>query len=54
MTNGDRIRQMSNEELALTIMCPNDFTDAGIRCNPNKDNCIHCCLEWLKEERKND
>lgn len=55
MTNGDRLRQMTDEELAEVVEfqeCSND----KVRC-PKLDqgnSCIHSCqeafLEWLKQE----
>lgn len=51
MTNGDRIRAMSDEELALTIMCPNDAGLAEIECAPLDENgCAQCTLDWLQEK----
>lgn len=50
MTNGDKIRAMSDEELAVVIMCKNDMVKLGAGCtNPNQ-NCVNCSFEWLKEE----
>lgn len=46
MTNGERIRDMSDEELAEIIMCPYD-TDPSV-CN-YKGVCLDCRLEWLKQ-----
>ena len=46
MTNSERIRNMSDEELAEIIMCPYD-TDPSV-CN-YKGVCLDCCLEWLKQ-----
>lgn len=48
MTNADRIRQMTDEELAEVIMCHmGDWIcdDAHIDMS-----CIECTLRWLKEE----
>jgi hypothetical protein len=45
MTNADRIRAMSDEELAdfiASLDCP----DRRRECNGNCDSCV---LEWLKE-----
>ena len=50
MTNGERIRDMSDEELAEIIMCPYD-TDPSV-CN-YKGVCLDCCLEWLKQPVEN-
>lgn len=46
MTNGDKIRQMSDEELAEVICCQN---------YKHKDDCFNtpcseCIKEWLKQE----
>lgn len=52
-TNADRIRSMSNEELAATLFderyCPPNrlYFD----CNHESD-CNRCRLEWLKENYK--
>lgn len=45
MTNADRIRSMTDEELASKIMCPyeREYRDC-------KDDCYECCLKWLKSE----
>ena len=58
MTNADRIRAMSDEELARLIVsealsydyiCPSPLPK--IDCAPkNEDECIKCWLWWLKEE----
>lgn len=51
MTNGDRIREMSDEELAVTLMCPNDMGMADIPCTHSDScNCCQCLLDWLKQE----
>lgn len=54
MTNADKIRNMSDEELVEVFMdAGHDFPSY---CNPiAADNgcnydCGKCCLEWLKEE----
>ncbi len=51
MTNADRIRVMTDEELAGwlsdmhdSVTCPNG---GAIDCNPS---CKRCWLDWLKEE----
>lgn len=46
MTNYDRIKQMSIDEMAHTIMCPYD-TDANM-CN--EVDCIKCTKQWLEQE----
>lgn len=64
MTNADRIRSMSNEELATFLadgggdrFCRNDQ-----QCGDDLDNnrhiplerCAACALAWLREEEDND
>ena len=55
MTNGDRIRQMSDEELAFVLAtdtCPNaDCTPADL-CKAHHHNCIACWADWLRKEAK--
>lgn len=50
MTNGERIRAMSDDELT------NQYVDAI--CHMHKDcpsiNCIDCALKWLKKEVSED
>ena len=48
-TNADRIRTMSDEELAECIENPNG--KPWYRCDECKwESCKECCLEWLKQE----
>ena len=56
MTNADRIRNMTDEELSSWI---NDHADCNCRCEAWKDGCMDsdstcmaAWLEWLKEEVK--
>ena len=49
MTNADRIRSMTDEELANVIMCPADFTGCDTKCDYH-NNCKDCTLNWLKKE----
>jgi len=54
MTNADRIRSMSDEELAAEMKeeggCPHDC-----ECPDVMDaDCYKCWLDWLKQEEKND
>lgn len=50
-TNADRIRSMSDEELAAVIMCPNESGQADIECDKSDNcNCYECCLKWLPSE----
>ena len=49
MTNGDMIRSMSDEDLALNIMCPNESGLAEIECDhSDKCDCYECCLDWIR------
>lgn len=51
MTNGDMIRSMLDEELAVTITCPNETGCAEIECDHSDAcNCRQCCLNWLRSE----
>lgn len=54
MTNADRIRQMSDEELAVTLICPAEYdVEFSKNCNCNAEmnmNCYKCTLKWLKKE----
>lgn len=50
-TNADRIRAMSDEELAMNMMCPNENGLAEIECNKDDScNCYECLLQWLQSE----
>lgn len=49
MTNGDRIREMSDEELAVIIMCPYDIDQDMCICDIEM-GCIECSRRWLEEE----
>lgn len=50
-TNGDKIRRMTDEELAMCMMCPNDCGLAEIECGKSDQcDCYQCILKWLKEE----
>ena len=53
-TNADRIRSMTDEELALAIMCPAEY-DSNFnkreKCNGEMNkNCYECSLKWLRAE----
>lgn len=50
MTNYEMIKNMSVEELAVTIMCPNETGMAEIKCDKDDCNCSKCCLDWLNQE----
>lgn len=50
MSNYEMIKNMSIEELAVTILCPNETGHAEIECDKSDSvNCCKCCLDWLKE-----
>lgn len=52
MINADRIRQMSDEELAVTLMCPAEYDyefNKNKNCNAEMDkDCCKCTLKWLQ------
>ena len=62
VTNGDRVRRFSNEQLALMLMCPNDACLDDIKCRRSetdkqilgpasqKNPCISCLYDWLNAE----
>lgn len=50
-TNADRIRSMTDEDLAIHTMCPNDTGLAEIECDKSDScNCYECLLNWLRAE----
>lgn len=51
MTNADKIRSMSDEELAMNMMCPNESGLGEIECDKSDYcNCYECLLKWLQSE----
>lgn len=48
-TNADCIRNMTDEELAMAIMCPAEFTGSDKVCDFSHD-CKDCTLAWLQKE----
>ena len=51
MTNGDRVRNMKDEDLAFVLMCPYEVEEG--MCNQNhQKNCYSCALDWLKQEEE--
>lgn len=58
MTNGDKIRNMTDEELAFVIMCPYDTIGEEDEIMPcmkqnfkaSPTNCCKCVEAWLKKE----
>ena len=55
-TNADRIRSMSDEELAEFIFeVIKGHIHRGIKCEICKRNdCVPCWLDWLKQEVSDD
>lgn len=52
-TNADRIRAMSDEELAVMFFNYHfSFTCPEQGCHECKESCMDCWLEWLKKEVK--
>lgn len=49
MTNADKIRAMSNSELAVVMMCPYDMTEPLPESCTFK-GCMECCQEWLRSK----
>lgn len=50
-TNGDVIRAMSDEALAMNMMCPNENGLGDIACDKSDScNCYECILKWLQQE----
>ncbi len=54
MTNAEKIRSMSDEELAVSIMCPAEYDlsfNKECKCNGEMNrNCCKCTLKWLQSE----
>ena len=52
-TNADRIRSMTDEELANIIECPygNPYFDEHLPC---KGSCHDCLLIWLQQTAEDD
>lgn len=50
ITNADRVRKMTDKELAFVLMCP--YQTEPDQCN--KKNCFTCVLEWLQREVEDD
>ena len=55
VTNADKIRAMSDEELAVTLMCPNEMGMTEIPCDHSDScNCCKCLLNWLQQPAEED
>lgn len=52
MTNGDKIRSMTDEELESFFLCELDYDvcPPGKHCNPQIIPCCNCWKNWLKQE----
>lgn len=51
-TNFDRIKEMTIDEMAAAIMCPNEIVcldEKQVRC---EEDCVACCKKWLESEVK--
>ena len=61
MTNADKIRSMTDEQLAEVYPCPYDtagsnimpcMLDDDVKGMPDEAYCRKCMLDWLKKEVK--
>ena len=53
MTNFEKIKQISVEDMALMLMCPAEYdTDFNkkSKCNGSFSNCYNYTLHWLESE----
>ena len=61
MTNADRIRKMTDEELTKIIMCPYDaagepadimpcIRDGNVQVSTSPHFCYECMRKWLRAE----
>ena len=51
LTNAQKIRAMSDEELAAIIMCPIQFDE---KADCVDGNCFQCSLKWLQQPAEED
>lgn len=51
MKNADKVRNMTDEELAFVLMCPYEVEE-GMCNQKHHPNCYHCVLEWLGKEEE--
>ena len=50
LTNFDMMRSMAMEQMAMTMMCPNESGLGMIECDQADDrDCFACCMNWLKQ-----
>lgn len=56
MKNADRFKTMTDEELALMLMCPAEYDNRfnkSQECNCNmRNDCFKCTLNWLQRDVK--
>lgn len=54
VTNAEKIRSMTDEELAMMLMCPAEYSlefSKTSECNGGMDrNCMECTLRWLRKQ----
>lgn len=52
MTNAEKIRAMSDEELSKKLTCPlpNDPCPSYFQLGRNANVCEQCIFDWLKQE----
>ena len=51
MTNYEKIKQMSVEEMAFMLMCPAEYDLSFKDCEGKYNrNCNECVKEWLEQE----
>lgn len=54
MTNFEKIKNMSVEEMAMALACPAEYDvefNRNQKCNGEMNrNCFKCALEWLESE----
>ena len=49
-TNADRIRQMSDEQLAVVLACP--YAECSFS-EFEETSCVYCIIDWLQQEVDN-
>ena len=58
MTNADRIRAMSDKELAELMRSMMDCDSCGnmfsFKCDESYEHCLSVCLEWLQKPAEED
>lgn len=54
MTNADKVRSMTEEELAYMLMCPAEYDlefNKASECKGEMNgNCYECTKQWLQSE----